>query len=102
MVAGCIRTVTEEPCMDCKSVTNAYDALMGRLCPKCIARRGTQFGYALEHRHDWFKKDSSGIERWRHQVTDEEVKTDPINTDLLQMPLIDHSDDIDKNVKETL
>jgi len=30
-----IRTVNEEPCHNCRTLTNAYDQLRGRLCPNC-------------------------------------------------------------------
>jgi len=92
-VASCVRTVKEEPCMDCGKVTNAYDALMGRLCPQCIARRGTSFGKALAY--------------WAHptfpipldfSATEEEVKNDPTNAYLNNAPLIDHSNDIDAHL----
>lgn len=43
-----IRTPTEEPCTGCGRTTNAYDVLMGRLCPQCIARRCAEFSKGLE------------------------------------------------------
>ena len=87
MPADCIRTIDDEPCTDCKRLTNAYDSMMGRLCPQCIARRGTQFGYRLSHPDYLFD---------HHTITEEEVKNDPVNEYLYDAPLIDHSDDIDK------
>lgn len=78
--------------MDCGKITNAYDAMMGRLCPQCIAKRCAQFGKSLEM---WGK----GVISW---VFDEERNMDYLahgNKYLLTEPLIDHSNDIDRHLR---
>ena len=62
-----------------------------RLCPKCIAKRCACFGKALEM---W----DGLIFNWNF---DEKKDMDYLaysNKYLLEEPLIDHSDDIDKNI----
>jgi len=74
-----IRTVKEEPCSQCGRLTNAYDILMGRLCPECIAKRAAVFARNI--------RDLYGIE--------EPEEPDPYYRKIAALPLIDHSNDID-------
>ena len=86
-----IRTRHEEPCSNCGKTTNAYDAMMGRLCPLCIAQYAANLGRGLEFQAfgkinlDFGDADMSYLcNSNKHLLTD---------------PLIDHSNDIDKNKK---
>jgi len=77
-----IRTVKEEPCSQCGRLTNAYDMLMGRLCPECIAKRAITFARNIRNLY--------GI--------DEPEELDPYYYKLATLPLIDHSNDIDAHL----
>ena len=86
-----IRTVKEEPCCSCGRLTNAYDPLVGRVCPRCLARIAREFReglerYARNYGYGW----SLGIK--------ERKEDDPDLEDLARLPLIDHSDDIDAHL----
>jgi len=86
-----IRTRTEEPCQICGKTTNAYDEMVGRVCPKCLAVLCAKFGKSLE----MYRR---GIVLWSF---DEEKDMDYLayaNRHLLQEQLVDHSEDIDANL----
>ena len=91
-----IRTKSEEKCQDCGSIINAYDVMMGRLCPKCTAQRCAFFGRNLERwSHPWSPTNKFGLQE------DADISyLAESNKHLLVEPLIDHSNDIDKNIKE--
>jgi len=44
-----MRTKIEEPCYNCKQLTNFYDAMMGRVCPLCVAKICAGFGKTLAY-----------------------------------------------------
>jgi len=82
-----VRTVKEEPCQFCGRITNYYDQLIGRICPECLA--------------DW----TANMLRNRLDLLglpipsyDDLLKC---NEDLLNLPLVDHSRDIDAHVSES-
>ena len=84
-----VRTRDDEPCIDCRIITNFYDRSMGRLCPKCTARRCEEFGQNLAKRSDYNYVIGSVpqlAQSLQHLLTD---------------PLIDHSNDIDARIMET-
>ena len=88
-----LRTVSEEPCCSCGRLTNAYDPLIGRICPACLARISREFReslerYARNYGYGW----SLGIK--------EESLEDPELEALARLPLIDHSNDIDAHLHE--
>jgi len=87
-----VRTKSEDSCVDCGVITNAYDELMGRLCPTCIARRCAECGKGLEYRSrgQLYLGDFDPIEDMKYLASS--------NQDLLEMPLIDHSRDIDAHI----
>ena len=91
-----IRTVNEEPCRDCTQITNAYDPMMGRLCPQCMAQRCANFAQNLGQY--WQSSYLAG------KVTDiEPASLDYLsesNKYLLTEPLVDHSSDIDSKKPE--
>ena len=91
-----IRTVNEEPCRDCGQITNAYDRMMGRLCPQCMAQRCADFEQNLG-------------QYWQsYYLEGKRTDTKPASLDhlseshkyLLTDPLIDHSNDIDSKKPE--
>jgi hypothetical protein len=63
-----LRTRNDGPCQRCGQTTNAYDAIVGRMCPRCLAE---------------------------HVVQVSGVPLVESNKYLLTAPLIDHSNDID-------
>ena len=80
-----IRTVKEEPCSQCGRLTNAYDILMGRLCPECIAKWAAAFARNI--------RDLYGIE--------EPEELDPYYQKIAALPLIDHSNDINAHLNSS-
>jgi len=67
-----VRTINEEPCQICHQITNHYDRLAGRMCPKCLAE---------------------------HVVAISGIPLVESNKYLLTDPLIDHKNDIDAHIK---
>ncbi len=66
-----LRTVSEDPCQICGQLTNAYDQLAGRMCPKCLAD---------------------------HVVKCSGIPLVEANKHLLTDPLIDHNNDVDAHL----
>ena len=89
-----LRTVREEPCSECGVTTNAYDRMMGRLCPKCIAIRCAQFGKSLEMR-------GQGKFIYCFDEVEDMHYLAHSNKSLLEETLIDHSNDIDSHIHKT-
>jgi len=84
-----IRTVSEEPCIDCGKITNAYEPQMGRFCPQCCAKRCAACGKNLALQHDYRRI----FEAFYYP---EDMKyLAKANKQLLIEPLIDHRKDID-------
>jgi len=77
-----IRTAKKEPCSQCGRLTNAYDILMGRLCPECIAKRAAAFARNIRNLYE----------------IDNPEELDPYYLRLGTLPLIDHSNDIDAHL----
>ena len=90
-----VRTRSEEHCVNCGQKTNWYDDNLGRWCPRCVAlflitmsknreasRSGPPFVYYSIH---------SDL-----QQGDIDYLAEP---KLLNMPLIDHNNDIDADKK---
>lgn len=82
-----VRTINDESCGECGGTTNWYDPNMGRLCPKCTAKRCAQFGKGLAQRGVWPMDSFHYPEDMSYLASS--------NIDLLTIPMIDHSDDIE-------
>ena len=47
-----MRIKPPEPCSHCGVTTNFYDPLMGRVCPKCVARTCASMGKSMALREE--------------------------------------------------
>lgn len=88
-----VRTIDEESCSSCGSLTNNYDQCMGRVCPGCATNRATEFGkhLALQAEGNFFPFQHMPSSFALLQESNKRAleHSNPVE------PLIDHSNDIE-------